>query len=153
MSTMKPFRFSSATQWRQGEHALAIASGRPMISVGAPPEFKGRDAGVWSPEELLVSAAASCLTITLAGVARARGVELERVDVEGVGRVEQAPQGGFQFVAIELLVEVEASGEHPHAIQALVEEAERRCIVSRALDVPVSVRLVLARTADVALSR
>jgi peroxiredoxin-like protein len=152
MSIVKPFEFSSATQWRQGEQTLAIASGRPMIGVGAPPEFRGSDAGAWSPEELLVSAAASCLSITLAAVGRARGVELERVDVEGVGRVEQAPEGGFRFTAIELLVEVEASGEHPHAIQTLVEEAERRCIVSRALDVPVSVRLVLVRTADAALS-
>jgi organic hydroperoxide reductase OsmC/OhrA len=64
----------------------------------------------------------------------------------------RAPEGGFHFAAIELLFEVEAAGEHPHTVQALVAEAERRCIVSRALGVPVSVELVLATAADVALS-
>jgi hypothetical protein len=34
----------------------------------------------------------------------------------------------------------------------LVAEAERRCILGRALRVPISVELVLAKTADVALS-
>jgi organic hydroperoxide reductase OsmC/OhrA len=152
VSIEKAFRFLSATQWRQGAQTLAIASGRPMIGVGAPPAFNGRDAGVWSPEELLVSSAASCLAITLAAVAKARRVDLERIDVDAIGHVEQAPEGGFHFIAIELLVEVEATGEHPHTVQALVAEAERRCIVSRALDLPVSVELVLATTAHVALS-
>ena len=152
MSIERAFRFSSATQWRQGAQTLTVASGRPMIGVGAPSEFNGRDAGVWSPEELLVSSAASCLAITLAAVAQARRVELERIDVDAIGHVEQAPEGGFRFTAIELLVEVEATGEHPHTIQALVAEAELRCIVSRALDLPVSVELVLATTAQVALS-
>jgi organic hydroperoxide reductase OsmC/OhrA len=152
MTIVKAFRFSSATQWRPGERTLTVARGRPMIGVGAPPEFRGGDAGAWSPEELLVSSAASSLAITLAAVARARNVEIDRIDVEGVGHVEQAPEGGFHFVAIELLVEVEAADEHPHAMHALVEEAERLCIVTRALQAPVSARLVLATTADVALS-
>lgn len=152
MSTETAFRFSSATQWRQDAQPLTVASGRPMISVGAPPEFSGRNTGVWSPEELLVSAAASCLAITLASVAEARGVDVERIDVDAVGQVERALEGGFHFIAIELLVEVEAAGEHPHTIQALVAEAERRCIVRRALKVPFSVELVVATAADVALS-
>ena len=152
MSTVNAFRFPSAAQWRGGELTSATAPGKPMLRVGAPPELRGRVAGVWSPEELLVASAASCLTITLAAVARARGVELERVDVDGIGHVEQAPGGGFRFVGIELMVEVEARDEHPHAVQALVEEAERLCIVSRSLEVPVTVDLVLATAAGVALS-
>jgi organic hydroperoxide reductase OsmC/OhrA len=152
MSSEKGFRFTSATRWRHGAQTLTVASGRPMIRVGAPAEFEGLDAGVWSPEELLVSSTASCFAITLAAVARASRVDLERIDVDGIGYVERAPEGGFHFTAIELLLEVEAAGEHPHTIQGLVAEAERRCIVNRALGVPVSVDLVLATTADVALS-
>jgi organic hydroperoxide reductase OsmC/OhrA len=123
-----------------------------MIRVGAPAEFDGLDVGVWSPEELLLSSAASCLTLKLASVAEARRVDLERIDVNAIGEVEQAPEGDSRFITIEMLVEVEATGEHPHTIQALVAEAERGCIVSRTLEVPVSVELVLATTADVALS-
>lgn len=151
MSIEKAFKFSSATQWRRGAQTLTVASGRPMIGVGASPEFNGR-AGAWSPEELLVSSAASCFAIAFAAVAQARRVDLERIDVDAIGHVEQAPEGGFRFITIELLVEVEATGEHPHTIQALVAEAERSCIVSRALNLPVSVELVLATTAQVALS-
>ena len=152
MSTVNAFRFASSAQWRGGDGVSATAPGKPLLRIGAPPELRGRVAGVWSPEELLVGAAASCLAITLHGIARARGVEAERIDVDGVGHVERAPEGGFHFVGIELRVEFEAVDEHPHVVQALVEEAERRCIVGRALDVPVTVDLVLATAAGVALS-
>jgi organic hydroperoxide reductase OsmC/OhrA len=152
MSIEKALRFTSSADWRGGELTTTTAAGRPMLKVAPPSELGGTVAGVWSPEELLVAATASCLTVTIAEVARAQGVELARVDVDGVGHLAQSAEGPYRFVNIELTVEVEADGEHPHVLQGLVEVAERRCLVTAALSVPVSVRLVLATAVGVALS-
>lgn len=152
MTVVKAHRFAASARWHGDQITSASATGRPTLEIAEPPEFKSGVEGVWSPEELLVASAASCLATTVAAVARARGAELREIDVDGVGHVEYVPGEGFRFLAIELTVEAEAEGEHPHVVQGIVEEAERLCIVSAALDVPVKVRLVLATAAGVALS-
>ena len=152
MAVVKAHRFAASAHWHGESIMTARAKGKPTLDVAEPPEFKGGIEGVWSPEELLVPSAASCLAITIAAVADARGAELREIDVDGVGQVERVPGKGFRFLVIELTVEVEAEDEHPHVVQGIVEEAERRCIVRAALDVPVKVRLVVATAAGVALS-
>jgi organic hydroperoxide reductase OsmC/OhrA len=107
--------------------------------------------GVWSPEELLVAAAATCFTVTLAAVSERSGVDLRSIDVHGVGHLERRTDGRFAFTVIELAVEVEAQ-EHPYAVERLVADAEKLCIVTLALDVPVHVRLVAVEPVGVAIS-
>lgn len=144
MSVVKAFRFASSVHWRGGRLTEASAQGKPTLDVATPPEFKGGVEGVWSPEELLVAATASCFAVTLAAVAERSGVELEGIEVGGLGHVERGRDEPFGFVAIELTVEVASAGAPPDTVQRLVRETERLCIVSLALDVPVHVRLALA---------
>ncbi len=152
MNAVKTHRFPASVQWRGGRLTQAQAPGKPTLEVATPPEFRGGIEGVWSPEGLLVASVASCFAVTLAAVAEAAHVELTSIEVDGLGRVERSPEGRFEFTAIELTLEVGAEGEHPHALQSLVEDAERLCIVRAALDVPVHVRLVQASAIGVALS-
>ena len=51
----------------------------------APPEFRGGTPGMWSPEDLLVAAVASCYSLTLEAIAVHRGIEFQYVDVRGIG--------------------------------------------------------------------
>lgn len=152
MTIVKTHRFPASAHWRGGRLTRASAPGKPSLDVATPPEFKGGIEGIWSPEELLVASAASCLAVTLAAVAEASGVELESIEIDGLGHVERGADGRFRFVLIELTLEVEAEGEHPHTVQRLVDDAERLCIVRAALEVPVQVRLVHASAFGVALS-
>ena len=146
MSVVKTHRFRASVHWCGGRLTNADATGKPRLDVATPPEFRGGVEGVWSPEELLVASAGSCLALTLAAVAEASGVKLESIDVDGLGQVERGPHGPFQFVAIELALEV-AADEPASSLERLVREAERRCIVALALAVPIHVRLRIAATA------
>lgn len=148
MSIAKVFRYAASADWRGGRLTRVTSEGKPPLDVATPPEFKGGIVGIWSPEELLVAATASCLEVTLAAVAEANGVELDTIRVGGLGHLERGPDG-FRFVAIELTVEVGTEDRHQRAVQRLVADAERLCIVSGALDVPVHVKLVVASTAPV----
>jgi organic hydroperoxide reductase OsmC/OhrA len=152
MSVVKAMRFPASVQWRGDRLTRASAPGKPALDVATLPEFKRGIAGIWSPEELIVASAASCLALTLAAVSEASGVEIETIEVEGLGHVERGPDGRFQFVAIELTLAVEAAAEDPTTVKRLADDAERLCIVSAALDAPVHVRLVLPSPFGVALS-
>lgn len=152
MSIVKALRFPAAVHWHGGRLTRVSAPGKASFEVATPPEFKGGVEGVWSPEELLVAAAGSCFAVTLAAVAERNGVELDAVEVEGIGHVERGNEGAFHFVAVELMVEVAAEKEDPATLGRLVREAERLCIVSLALDVPVHVRLVVASPGRASLS-
>jgi peroxiredoxin-like protein len=147
MSTVKTFRFPASIEWRGGRLTRASSPGKPALDVATPPEFRGGIPGVWSPEDLLVAATASCFAVTLVAVAERSGVELTALDVDGVGHVERAADGRFRFTVIELDVTVEASTD-PGRLERLAAKAEQVCLVSLALDVPVHVRLLSpARTA------
>ena len=50
----KTYRFQTHTKWSGERRGIMSAVGRPNISVGSPPEFKG-DGTVWAPEELMHS--------------------------------------------------------------------------------------------------
>ncbi len=59
---------------RTGSEPAALSSGhRPRVVTGPPPEFGGNDTW-WSPEHLLVAAAASCMTATFYSMAERVGM-------------------------------------------------------------------------------
>jgi peroxiredoxin-like protein len=140
MSIIKTLRFPASVEWQGGRLTRASAPEKPPLRVATPPEFRGGVPGVWSPEDLLVAAAASCFVVTLVAVAERSGVELTAVRVDGAGHVERGPDGLHGFTVIELTATVEADAD-PGLIERLASKAEAACIVSRALDVPVHLTL------------
>ena len=151
MTITKRFRFPASVHWLGGRLTRATAHGKPDLEVATPPEFKGGLEGIWSPEELLVASVASCFTVTLAAVAERSGVELDSIDVHGIGYVERDSDGRFKFDSIKLAVEI-GSDEDALSLERIVAHSERLCIVSLALDIPIQVRTVLSSCADVATS-
>jgi organic hydroperoxide reductase OsmC/OhrA len=51
-------------EWIDGKHVRAHVVGKAPIEIATPPEFKGEHPDVWSPEDFLVAAAASCFAVT-----------------------------------------------------------------------------------------
>jgi organic hydroperoxide reductase OsmC/OhrA len=72
MSVVKAFRFPVNVHWEGGRLTHASAPGKDELEVAPPPEFRGGVAGVWSPEDLLVAATASCYAVTVAAIAERR---------------------------------------------------------------------------------
>lgn len=113
------------------------AEPRTPIPVGAPPEFGGVDT-VWGPEHLLVGAALSCLKTTFDAYARRAQLAIHGWRGTATGVLAKGREGPV-FTSIELEVELVTDPGAEVRAQALLETAERSCIVSRALSAPVRV--------------
>ena len=141
MTVVKAHRFPVSVHWIGGRLTRATAPDKPELQIATPPEFQGGIAGVWSPEELLVAATASCFAVTLAAVAERRQVPLLGLDVSGTGHMSKRADGRFGFVAIELEARIETEAGLEHAAEQAAHAAERHCLIAMALEVPVHVSL------------
>ena len=141
MSIVKDFRFPVDVEVVEGRLTRAMVAGKPPLDVATPPEFKGGIPGVWSPEDLLVAAAASCYAVTLVAVAERSRLALRGLDVHGVGHVMRRGDGTVGFVAVELHAAFETDEESEGKARRLARKAKDVCIVTLALDVPVHLTL------------
>lgn len=142
MSIVKAFRFPVRVRWEGDRRTSAHARDKETLQVVTPPEFAGGIDGQWSPEELLVSATASCYVLTVTALAAKRELPLDDVQVSATGHLSRRDDGRFGFVAIELDAEVFAPTHAIREARRVAEEAEGRCIVALALDVPVHVTVI-----------
>ena len=141
-------RYGVRTRY-EGSQGLALeAPGKPVLRVASPPEFKGGISGVWSPEELLVGALASCYERTLVAIAEHEGMPLHAVRVDATGHV-QRKDTKYHFVLFELDVELETDAGHECQAEHVAELAHERCLVGSALDAPVHLS-VAAHVASIA---
>jgi peroxiredoxin-like protein len=140
MTTFKSHRFPVSVEWRGARLTTASVPGKDQLDVATPPEFKGGIEGVWSPEDLLVAATATCFTVTLAAIAERREVPLHAVEVDGTGFIERHDEG-FGFVLIELHARLETDEESVVAAEKAARDAKDGCFVGKALDTPVHLEL------------
>lgn len=148
MTTVKSHRFPVSIEWVRGRLTTATAAGKPAIGVATPPEFKGGIAGVWSPEDLLVAATASCYAVTLLAVAERREIELFDLEVGGIGHVERRSDGHLGFVSIELVAKLLVDRDHAAAAERAARDAEEMCIVGVSLDAPIHLETHVVTRAD-----
>lgn len=137
MSIVKAHRFPVSIEWRNGRLTTASSPGKPDLDVATPPEFKGGITGVWSPEDLLVAATASCYAVTLLAVAERKRVELLDLEVDATGHLELRPDGRFGFIAIELVATLHVDAGQCEAAERAARYAKDVCIVGAALDTPI----------------
>ena len=68
MSDPKVFYYETEIEWTKEKEGQICGSSLPAVTVGAPPEFKGRE-GVWSPEHLFVASLNTCFMLTFLAIA------------------------------------------------------------------------------------
>jgi organic hydroperoxide reductase OsmC/OhrA len=142
----KEFHFPLHVRWDGGRRATARVAGKPPVQIAPPPEFRGTDPSLWSPEDAFVAAAASCLTVTFAGLAERDELPVREFVVSAEGVVGRRTDGRFGFIRIEQTVVVGTDPGHEAAARAIVAKAEDACLVTASLDLPV-VTTVEVRTA------
>ena len=143
MTTLKDFRFqvkAAPLPWRR---VRLTSTAKPPLEAATPPEFRDGTPGMWTPEDLLVAAVASCYVQTLRAIAARRELLLRELEVEGVGHVTHRADGRLGFVVIELLVGLTVDEEDEHEGERAAHDAHHACLVARALDVPVELELNL----------
>ena len=133
----REFHFPVEIAWDGGRRTTARVDGKPPLPIASPPEFRGTDPDMWSPEDTLVAAAGSCLAVTIAALAEREQLPLRKLSVKTDGVVGRRPDGAFGFVRIGQTVELETDADHQDAARALVAKAEDGCLVTVSLDLPV----------------
>ncbi len=133
-----PITYDLTLERRPGSAIDVHAGRRPSLAVGPPPEFGGNDVW-WSPEHLLVSAAATCFATTLIAVAEHSGIALGGLRLGAKGTLDKTESGiGFTSIRIELELEL-ANDEDSAKAERVVEKAKKQCFVANSLRCPVDV--------------
>jgi len=148
MSTLKDFRFqvdAAPLPWRR---VRLTSPGKSPLETATPPEFRGGIPGMWTPEDLLVAAVASCYVHTLRAIAAHRELLMYQVEVEGVGHVTRRADGRLGFVVIELRVDLTVDEDDEHEGEKAAHDAHRACLVAHALEVPVELELDVRAVAE-----
>jgi len=152
MSITKDFRYRVGVAWEAGRITTVTSPDKPDLTVATPPEFKNGVPGVWSPEDLLVASVASCYAVTLVAVAERRELPLHELNVSGTGHLTTRDDGRLGFIAIELTARITSDTLTLEAMERAAKHAQRACLVSMALDVPVHVEVLVqpvSRTVEV----
>jgi organic hydroperoxide reductase OsmC/OhrA len=135
----KEFHFPLTVEWIGERRVAARVDGKPPVEVAPPPVFRGVDPSLWSPEDFLVAAAASCLAVTFTGLAGRAGVTYEDLSVDADGVASMRGDGRFGFTRLALLLTV--TGDEADELRQLAEKAEETCLVSASLAFPVDVEI------------
>lgn len=133
----REFRFPVEIAWDGGRRTTARVEGKQAVPIATPPEFRGTDPGLWSPEDAFVAAAGSCLAVTIAALAEREDLALTGLSIQADGVVGRRADGRFGFVRIEQTVELETDAGNEEAARALVAKAQDGCLVTVSLDLPV----------------
>jgi organic hydroperoxide reductase OsmC/OhrA len=139
----KEFHFPLTVEWIGERRVAAHVEGKPAIEITPPPVFRGTDPTTWSPEDFFVAAAASCLAVTFTGLAARAGLTYTSLKVDADGVAGKRDDGRFGFTRLLLRLELETELGDEAQARALAEEAERTCLVSASLDLPVEATIVV----------
>jgi len=119
--------------WSSGKAGIAKSDSAPnAIHFAAPPQFGGPE-GRWTPEDLLITALASCFTTTFHAIAGYSKFECTDLEVEAGGTVNKTVTGyTFSEIAIRAHLTIPSEDERERAI-SLLQKTKELCLVSRAL--------------------
>jgi len=119
--------------WASGKTGIAKADSTPnAIHFTAPPEFGGLE-GRWTPEDLLLTALASCFTTTFHAIAGYSKFEYTDLAVQAQGTVRKTDSGYcFSAIALHPTLTIPQE-EHRERAVTLLQKSHALCLVSRAL--------------------
>jgi peroxiredoxin-like protein len=119
--------------WTSGRTGIASSNAAPSaIHFAAPPQFGGLE-GRWTPEDLLLTALASCFTTTFHALADYSKFEYTDFEVEAEGTVSKTDSGySFSEIALRPTLTIPREDQRERAL-SLLRKAEELCLVSRAL--------------------
>ena len=133
----KVYTYHTSVKWTEQRMGVISSDGKPDIQVATPPEFKGHD-GIWSPEDLFVASANTCVLTTFLAMAERAGLAFTSYESVAEGRLELV-DGKFQVTAITLKPTITLA-ESADAAKAkeLIEKAEANCLISNSMKTRVS---------------
>lgn len=115
--------------------------GEQKLNISAAIEYKG-DARCADPEQLLVTAAASCHMLFFLAIAEQQGFLPESYSDTPVGYLEKADSGNLEITLIELYPKIVFSGEKQpdeKTIARIHAGAHKRCFIGNSIKAKITV--------------
>jgi organic hydroperoxide reductase OsmC/OhrA len=120
------------------------AAGKSTIDGSSDPAFRG-DGTRWNPEELLVASLSTCHQLWYLHLCADAGIVIEAYVDEATGVMEEAGDGGGQFVEVILRPKVRlAPGSDQAKADALHHDAHAKCFIARSVNFPVKCEPVIS---------
>ena len=134
----KSFRYQTHAVWKEARRIKASAAGKPDLEISSPPEFKG-DQGIWTPEDLFVSALNICIMETFLAFAERKGLRLAAYD-STVDALLDYQDGKYRFTEITVHPQVALkSPDDVERARQIMKSAHDNCFVSNSITSSVSV--------------
>lgn len=127
-----PHRYDVHAGAETAGSVLLHSEGFPTLTTAPPPQFGG-PGDQWSPETLLVAAAADCFILTFRAIATASKLEWRHLDCDAEGVLDRT-EGVARFTELHLRARLmlPAAGDTDRA-RRLLEKAEASCLVTSSL--------------------
>jgi len=133
MSEPNVFYYETEIEWTKEKEGRIKGTTLPAVSVGAPPEFKGRE-GQWTPEHLFVASINTCFMLTFLAIAENSKLPLVSFSSTAKGKLEKVPGSGYQITEIVLKPRVViASAKDLERVPRILEKAKENCFVSNSI--------------------
>jgi peroxiredoxin-like protein len=132
MSLLDSYTYEAEVEWTGRRNGWVNVEGLPSVVFSSPPEFAG-DPGLWTPEHLLLAAAASCLMTTFLAIAEISRLPVVSYRSKVFGRLEKVPEEGYRFTEITLVPEIGVAGEDLEKAQKVLAKAEKNCFITKSL--------------------
>jgi organic hydroperoxide reductase OsmC/OhrA len=137
----KSFVFHTHLSKTSKETGLLSSGSRPMISVSSPPEFGGPP-WTWTPEDMFVAAAETCLMTTFMFLASKHDLGIDSYRSQAEGLLENQ-EGGLRFTNITIKPSITvASGDFELAKKTL-DDAHGMCLIARSIVADVEIDPVI----------
>lgn len=128
----KTFTYDVDVRWTSERKGKIEADGKPSVEVATPPEFKGH-AGIWSPEDLFVSAVNVCTMTTFVGMAARRGLRFQEYRARATGTLEKVDEK-FLFTEIVVRPTVTVGDEADiETARTTLHDAEAACLIANSI--------------------
>ena len=127
-----PHRYEVHSAAETDGSVVVCSEGLPSLTTAPPPQFGGAG-GQWSPETLLVAAAADCFILTFRAIATASKLSWRRLACDAEGVLDRS-EGVVRFTGLGLRAHLEVpAGVDTERAKRLLEKAERACLVTNSL--------------------
>lgn len=112
----------------------------PPLRLDMPVEFGG--GGRYPcPDELFLSAVASCLLTTFLYFKRAIKLDLKEFDVSARQTIDKPKASGYRISGIEALIRVKVRKQERRNAEKCIELAKRYCHITRTLETAIPIRI------------
>jgi len=139
----KEFSFPVNVERLGDTRVAARVNGKHEIEISSPPEFRGKDTTLWSPEDFFVAAVASCLAITFSGIAERRGLPLRGLNLSGDGVVGMRDDKRFGFTRMNFRIAIKTDAGQEELAREVARKAEEGCLVAVSLALPVEIEVAV----------